>query len=118
MSSMHQNWHFDVEVEAGMLMMTQHGAAYAGSAVHRWPVRTGWVLLGSCLEAAETQQLQHIAAASGSKVVKNWTDSVTHVLCHLSTQGEAKYAPYPTGQIWLLAFQRLLLRSQQSDGVT
>lgn len=53
-------------------------------------MRTPWVLLASCLEPQEAALLKELAAASGSKVVKDWSPAVTHVVCHVDKQGAAK----------------------------
>ena len=56
-----------------------------------WGVRPAWKLLGSCLEAQEAAVLKEVAAASGARVVREWEQGVTHIVCHLDGQGAAKW---------------------------
>ncbi|KAK9789407.1 hypothetical protein WJX73_007872 [Symbiochloris irregularis] len=56
----------------------------------KWAARTGWVLSGSCLEPGEEELMKEVAAASSSRVAKQWEDEVTHVICHLDSNQAAK----------------------------
>ena len=64
--------------------------AESASRQQQWSVRLGWTILGSCLEADEKRLLREMAAASGSRVVSEWDNGVTHVVCHLDEHGAAK----------------------------
>lgn len=76
-----------------VMVLPAGSEANAKSAPVRWRGgRQNWVLLASGLEGPGREAFRSFAAASGARLASSWQLGITHIICGLDDQKQAKYA--------------------------